>query len=420
MSSETGAEVDAVTLLLPPRSIGPGCGVGATVGRAETSGPAASVEGVSPSWKSLLSNEAITQMVGHEAFARAMVYARSGHVHDVDFDDQALVITGRVKGTYRDDYEVTVYLASSRSGAVTAYRSQCSCPVALDCKHAAAVLIVARHLAAAAQGIERPEWEKTLDKLMAGVPAPAVDIAPLALEFGVERIPAFRGYVGRQDLRIRPARLGKGGHWVRTGIGWDDLDFVARSYVPEHRELLMQFRAAAGASARYALPRSAWLSLGTVSSGFWGLLDQTGPTGLSLITAQPLRGPLRVAEPATVQLDITREGAGDLRLAPRVLVDDRPLAPGTVGVLGEPAHGVFWVQPGEPGPRTCTWPGWTRCSAASCGSCWSMTGPSRFRPRTRPASGPTSAPAATEGRPGLDRRVGPPAGGRSADAGPDR
>ena len=155
--------------------------------------------------------------------------------------------------------------------------------------------------------MERPEWEKTLDKLMAGVPAPAVDIAPLALEFGVERIPSFRGYVGRQDLRIRPARLGKGGHWVRTGIGWDDLDFVARSYVPEHRELLMQFRAAAGASARYALPRSAWLSLGTVSSGFWGLLDQTGPIGLSLITAQPLRGPLRVAEPATVQLDVTAE-----------------------------------------------------------------------------------------------------------------
>ena len=39
---------------------------------------------MTPSWKSLLSNEAITQMVGHEAFARAMVYARSGYVHDVD------------------------------------------------------------------------------------------------------------------------------------------------------------------------------------------------------------------------------------------------------------------------------------------------------------------------------------------------
>src|SRR5215210_7245082 len=116
-------------------------------------------------------------MVGHEAFARAMVYARSGYVHEVDFDDGALVVTGRVKGTYRDDYEVTVYLASSRSGAVTGYRSQCTCPVALDCKHAAAVLIVARHLAAAAQAVERPEWEKTLDKVMAGVATPDVDIA---------------------------------------------------------------------------------------------------------------------------------------------------------------------------------------------------------------------------------------------------
>ena len=62
---------------------------------------------VTASWTSLLSNEAITQMVGHEAFARALVYARSGHVHDVELDDEAMVISGRVKGTYRDDYAVT-------------------------------------------------------------------------------------------------------------------------------------------------------------------------------------------------------------------------------------------------------------------------------------------------------------------------
>ena len=54
-------------------------------------------------WKALLSHEAIIEMVGHEAFARAMVYAKSGRVRDVEFDDEALVITGRVKGTYRDD-----------------------------------------------------------------------------------------------------------------------------------------------------------------------------------------------------------------------------------------------------------------------------------------------------------------------------
>ena len=126
---------------------------------------------VATAWTSLFSNEAITQMVGHEAFARALVAARGGHVHDVELDEPNLMVSGRVKGTYRDDYAVRVYLASSRSGTVTAYRSQCTCPVAVDCKHAAAVLIVARHLAAA-PALERPAWEKALDKLVAGAPPP--------------------------------------------------------------------------------------------------------------------------------------------------------------------------------------------------------------------------------------------------------
>ena len=101
-------------------------------------------------------------MVGHEAFARAMVYAKSGHVFDVNFDAAALTVTGRVKGTVRDDYAVTVFLASSRSGNVSVYRSQCSCPVVSDCKHAAAVLIAARHLVAG-PAVDRPEWERTLE-----------------------------------------------------------------------------------------------------------------------------------------------------------------------------------------------------------------------------------------------------------------
>ena len=300
---------------------------------------------VAAAWTSLLSNEAITQMVGHEAFARAMVAARGGHVHDVELDQENLVVSGRVKGTYRDDYAVRVYLASSRTGTVTAYRSQCTCPVVVDCKHAAAVLIVARHLAVT-PAVERPAWEKTLDKLVAE-PGPAeVEIAPLACEFGVEQIPAFRGYAGRRDLRIRPVRMGKGRNWIRSGISWDDLDFVTRSYVAEHRELLLQLRAAAGASARYTLPRSAWLSLSTVGSGFWGLLDQAAAAGLALITAAPLSGPLRTQSRARVQLDATRAADGGLQLRPQVHLEDRPLPAGARGVIGDPGHGVFWLQPG--------------------------------------------------------------------------
>ena len=295
------------------------------------------------SWNPLLTHEAIIQMVGHEAFARAMVYAKSGHVYDVEFDAESLTVRGRVRGTVRDDYAVTVFLASSRSGTVSVYRSQCSCPVAMDCKHAAAVLIVARHLIAG-KAVERPEWERTLEKLLATSPAPALaDVAPLALEFGVERIPAFRGYLGRQDLRIRPARRSRSGGWVRSGISWDDLDFVARSYVPEQRELLLQFRAAAGPNARYASPRSAWLSLATVSSAFWGLLDQAPPTGLTILAAKPLLGPIRTKQRASVMLDARRDPDLGLLVGPRVLLDDRELDLSSVGVLGDPAHGIFHV-----------------------------------------------------------------------------
>ena len=244
----------------------------------------------------------------------------------------------------RDDYAVTVFLASSRSGNLSVYRSQCTCPVAMDCKHAAAVLIVARHLVAGS-ALERPEWERTLDKLLAAEPpVRAADVAPLALEFGVERIPAFRGYLGRQDLRIRPARRSRSGGWVRSGISWDDLDFVARSYVAEQRELLLQFRAAAGASARYALPRSAWLSLGTVSSAFWGLLDQAAAVGLTILAAKPLLGPLRTEHRASVVLDAHRDPSVGLLVGPRVLLDDRELELSSLGVLGDPAHGIFHVS----------------------------------------------------------------------------
>jgi superfamily II DNA or RNA helicase len=301
------------------------------------------VQVVIPSWNSLLSHEAIIQMVGHEAFARAMVYAKSGHVYDVNFDADALIVTGRVKGTVRDDYAVTVFLASSRSGSISVYRSQCSCPVGIDCKHAAALLIAARHLVAG-PAVERPEWERTLDKLLATAsPVPPADVAPLALEFGVERIPAFRGYLGRQDLRIRPARRSRSGGWVRSGISWDDLDFVARSYVAGQRELLLQFRAAAGASARHALPRSAWLSLGTVSSAFWGLLEQAAAVGLTILAAKPLLGPLHTGQRASVVLDVRRDPALGVLVGPRVLLDDRELDLLSVGVLGDPAHGVFHV-----------------------------------------------------------------------------
>ena len=292
-----------------------------------------------------LSDAAIVALVGSEAFSRALGAVRAGHVSAVQIDDRSRTVTGRVRGTHRDDYAVTVFLHDSPEGTVVLQRSRCTCPVSLDCKHAAAVLVVARHQQSVAAQLQKPEWERVLGRLAETAPERSpLTAAPLALELGIERIPGSRDYPGRLDLRVRPLRRGRGGGWVRSGIGWEDLDFVARSCLATHRELLLQLRAAAGQSARHALPRTPWLSLRGVSSVVWSLLDQASAVGLELVVGTPLSALSRSVDEATVSLDLERLEGGGLAVAPRVVLGGRAGSLGDVGVLGEPTHGVFHLD----------------------------------------------------------------------------
>ncbi len=293
----------------------------------------------------MLGNDAIVQMVGHEAFARGLVYARSGRVTDVEFDDRALIIRGRVRGTYRDDYATSIQLAQSASGALTAHRGVCSCPVAMDCKHAAAVLIVARSMARVSSQLAQPAWERTLSKIAVAPDPPPAATTPLGLEFEVEQMPAFRGQPNRLDLRMRPLRAGKSGKWIRTGIGWEDLDYASRSYLPAHLDLLLQFRAAAGASARYVFPRTPWLPLSSVTSVWWSLLDQAADIGMTLLVSGGDESPQIARSKAHVVLDVRRSQEGSLLVSPAVMHDGRELLLRRVGLLGDPAHGLFHWGP---------------------------------------------------------------------------
>jgi superfamily II DNA or RNA helicase len=302
------------------------------------------------SWTSMLGNDAIVQMVGHEAFARGMVYARNGRVTDVELDEPSLIIRGRVRGSYRDDYATSIQLAQSASGALTAHRGVCSCPVAMDCKHAAAVLIVARTMAGVSAQLAQPVWERTLRKVAVAPDPPPVATDVLGLEFDVEQMPTYRGQPARIDLRIRPLRAGKSGKWIRTGIGWEDLDYASRSYLPTHVDLLLQFRASAGASARYMFPRTPWLSVSSVTSVWWSLLEQAAESGLTLLVAGSANGPQLCQTKASVVLDV-RRSEGPLIVTPAVLQDGRELQLSHIGLLGDPAHGLFhW----EPAPNATT------------------------------------------------------------------
>ena len=115
------------------------------------------------SWNSLLSHEAIIQMWARGPSTEQCLRQSGTSTTSTRADG---LIVPAVRGTVRDDYAVTVFLASSRS-ARQRVPQPCSCPVG-STANPAAVLSVAR-LLVAAQLSNDPSVGGTLDKLLAAV-----------------------------------------------------------------------------------------------------------------------------------------------------------------------------------------------------------------------------------------------------------
>ncbi len=309
-------------------------------------------------WARLLSSDAIIAMVGHEAFARGMVYANNGNVADVRVDAKQLAVTGQVLGGGRRRYQVRVQLVDA--GEHTGHRSTCTCPVVRDCKHAAAVLIVARTTLATAAQAARPEWEQAVTRMVREAPAPSLAPAEIGLELAVDAGRVYGEFQSAPRLLMRPVRRGNRDRWVYSGASWSDLDYPSDAWSDDVRELLLQLRAAAGSAARFSSPRSAWLALDDASTMIWWLLASAGRAGLTLVGEKGGQ-PMVLTERVAVRLELTAAADGGLRgsvgLPPEVLrpselfeVSESSQA---FGLLGNPAHGAYWLAaPATPeGPR---------------------------------------------------------------------
>ena len=157
---------------------------------------------------------------------------------------------------------------------------------------------------------------------------------------------------------MRPVRRGQRDRWVYSGVSWSDLDYPSDDLLPDVQDLLLQFRAAAGSAARYASPRSAWLTLDEVSTAFWSLLDQAGRVGLVLVT-EKAGPPVVLSERVGVHLDLRSAPDGGLAgmvalprevWAPAELFEATETGDPTFGLVGDPAHGAYWLAaPATPG-----------------------------------------------------------------------
>jgi hypothetical protein len=330
-----------------------------------------------------------TPNINERSLAAGGSYAAQGRVQDVEFEAGTGLLHGRVQGT--DTYSTTAKLIETPDGGWSCTVGICSCPVRQNCKHVAALLFKAEsdpligfqlgvrgfpaedlgghglagesHAGAGAgQGRDAGTgWEAALADLLPPSKAGAgSDAPPLALQFELERPAPRFSYSGYRNakpaalqLNVRPVMLGAKGKWVRTGIGWNTLNYLnfGRKFNEDHLTWLIEFLNSHSPAGRQLNPSSPWLALNSFSGrNLWALLEEAGHIGLNLVHSRGSAEPVRVLkEPATVTLNLSRPEPGALELEAELSVaGGAVLESSGVGTIGRPAHGLFYADDDDP------------------------------------------------------------------------
>ncbi|MDP9445396.1 MAG: DEAD/DEAH box helicase [Actinomycetota bacterium] len=296
-----------------------------------------------------LDDATLRDAFGTTTFARATGYAATGRVLEVAVDDAGQTLSGVVAGQAGRLYRTTVAVDPAPFGL--ALRAWCTCPVGLDCKHAAAVLIAARRSAAERAGGPPAAWERSLADVVAPV-APAA--TPLGLQFEVVRRPARSSPYSSapsptpdRRVRLRPVAPGATGAWVRSGVGWQQLrfDYGEPAYDEEQRSVLRELLMASRAAARSPYGTEGdTLYLDDVGRSLWRLLQLALDAGVAFVPARRGDGPVTLsAAPAALALDLRSDHAAGqpaTTLARRITLDGDVLDPAAVDLVGAPPHGV--------------------------------------------------------------------------------
>jgi superfamily II DNA or RNA helicase len=300
-----------------------------------------------------LSDLTIQRTVGPGAFSRGLSYARDGRVRELTVDPAGRVLFASVQGTRRSPYQVVV---TPSSGAAL-WSGRCSCPVATNCKHVAAVMVAGRDRRDDARAVPGPgSWEAPLAALVRGRTAELVPAAALALQFEVvapmPRLAQRRGaalLMRGPRVRLRPVVRGRGGGWVRTGVTWRDVQYDTSGVGHDRaqRDVLRAVLALHTANSRgyvsYGYDDA--IHLDDLGPGLWQLLAEAQECGLHLVASKASAEPVAVAEPLVAALDVRRTGRSGATLRPVVVSGERTLDVRDVELIGDPTHGFFVTDP---------------------------------------------------------------------------
>src|SRR5690625_3236206 len=292
-------------------------------------------------WTSVLSDAAIEAAVGTPAYNRGRAYARNGHVGHLKINRN--VIFGRVHGTAPNPYQLIVVAGEDR--AATRVSATCTCPVGVDCQHAAAAMIAAREHVANTTDPQPQTWRQALDELVESHTDTA-EPAPLALQFTVEPDdPASFGdeSTGVHDLVVRPLAMGKRGRWVRKGAGWRDMRHTAEpsTHRRDHLDVLHRMNSLTDGLASLN-PNAAGVELGEFGPSVWRLLEEARDVGIEFVS-DPTGFYVELNKSRAVTcLDTVRDpSSGALVISPALRIGDELVDLTDVEPIGWPMHGAF-------------------------------------------------------------------------------
>ena len=302
----------------------------------------------------VLTDRPLMSVYSAGAWQRGQAYAQQRRANVLS--DEPGRLRGVVAGSGNATYLVSVTWAGSHDRVMI--DDTCSCPVGMGCKHAVALILTARR--------DRKRTPSSWRGALAGILSPeehstAAGVEPLALQLDVQedrsthsyRYIGPSGHSGPSGPRpvVRPMRLGRNGRWIRTGTSWRDLSESYRGTLDRldttQRAVLVAMLSSARSGMYYVENRA--YELREFGSDVWFHLARAVDVGVTLLG--PGDDESRVAlsaVPAQVNIDLTTDEDGSVRLSVLATVDGGPLPvdPDHLRMLGDPAHGLYAMVDG--------------------------------------------------------------------------
>ncbi|HET8600015.1 MAG TPA: DEAD/DEAH box helicase [Segeticoccus sp.] len=305
------------------------------------------------SWVDGLTDSDIIAVVGAGAFRRGLDYATDGKVVELSRGGGGTLF-GTVTGSAGRVYSTLVTGTENPPSGVGRFSGRCTCPMEVDCKHVAAVVLETRGAAAASQEGQVAAWEGVLGGIVGAHDAERSTThgTPLGLMFEVVPPRTRSRYAGATTVtahtrvRLQPVTPGKTKRWIRTGVSWRDLGFgYARPGTDRrHVDALGEFFFAHQARTRHAYYATAdqAIHLDELGVGVWRLLHQLEQAGVALVAGTDTAGRVVLSEQeGTASLDLRRSPDGSTAVEPVLSVGGVVLPASAVHLVGDPAHGCF-------------------------------------------------------------------------------